>query len=98
MAAGMVACIECAVTITEAVVVGQGMVGVVSAEQYGKLEEFEPRGILSIPFGLLNLADQPGVHSVLLQIQRSKLSRILVRGTTKVNELSEQFETIIDEL
>ena len=98
MAAGMVACIECAVTIAEAVVVGHSMVGVVSAKQYGKLEELDPRGVLSIPFGLLNLADQPGVHSVLLQIQRSKLSRILVRGTTKVNELSEQFETIIDEL
>ena len=71
MAAGMVACIECAVTIAEAVVVGHSMVGVVSAKQYGKLEELDPRGVLSIPFGLLNLADQPGVHSVLLQIQRS---------------------------
>ena len=71
MAAGMVVCIECAVTIAEAIVVGQCVVGVVSAEQYGKLEEFYPRGVLSVPFGLLNLADQPGVHSVLLQIQRS---------------------------
>ena len=71
MAAGMVVCIECAVTIAEAIVVGQCVVRVVSAEQYGKLEEFYPRGVLSVPFGLLNLADQPGVHSVLLQIQRS---------------------------
>ena len=72
MAAGMVVRIACAVTIAEAVFEGQSMVGVVSAEPYGKLEEFYPGGVLSIPFGLLNLADQPGVHSVLLQIQRSK--------------------------
>ena len=71
MAASMVACIECTFTMPEAVVVGQCMIGVISAEQYGKLEECDPSRVLSVPFGLLNLADQSGVHSVLLEIQRS---------------------------
>ena len=71
MAASAVACIEYAITIPEAIVIGQYMVGVVSVEQYGKLEEYYPSGVLSIPFGLFNLADQSGVHPVLLEIQRS---------------------------
>jgi hypothetical protein len=45
------------------------MIGVVSVEQDGELEEYHPAVVLSVPLGFLNLADQSGVHSVLLAMQ-----------------------------